>query len=1169
MTTVSVWGQSPGAAKWIWHHDATDANRPAGETCFFRRTFSAPAKVKRADIRVTADNHFELFLNGVRIGQGADWTKGERIDVAGMLRHGNNVLAARAWNDGGPAAFMLFMDIEEEGGYEDGKRRRVETDAGWWASFEGTAGWKQFEFDEAGAGWKRARVYAGWNDGIWRNVTFPGPSRFDVPAGFRVTEVARGFGSVIAMSRGAPSVDKGKILDGGLPRPKLKPMTIFCGIERGGIRRLRDTDGDGRFERIEVYCDDVESVQGMCFDDGALWVTGRGSKGNGFYRIDDKTRKAERIAGFTSGGGEHGPHAVVRGPDNHLWITLGNHVWLDQPVAESSPYRHYDEGHLLSRFDDPRGHARGMLAPAGTILRFDPKTRTWELFAGGFRNVYDIAFDNHGELFAWDADMEWDIGLPWYRPVRLDHVVPGGEYGWRTGSSKWPSWYPDMVPPVIEVGRGSPTGLLAYRSKDSDVGFGFPKRYDGAFLAGDWAQGRILAFFCEPDGKSYRGRWEVLISGRPLNVTDLIQTRDGVLFSTGGRGTRGAVYRLSHVDPREPDFANGEGRREVESLDDDASVNIAVTPSLTVERLLHRLTLGDRVARYEARRLLEDIPVAKWEEPALTSRSALARSEALVGLARIGRRTSNDTDDIRRRLEVALRIIEIYRIGVETHGCLRAVELMLGDSDFPAIAIPKDVGRRLLAVFPTKDRPTNRGLVTALAHLQPDGTIEALLAHLEFESSRAEQIHVAYGLRCCRRGWSDEAKIRFGKWVADASTWAGGFSFLGYVDAIRRDFEKLLTAKERDALFAKRATVSKLGRRLPSNPTTSAPPRDFDRTFAFLEQRLAHRYETDDLREGARVFAMACGRCHAFGAAAGGVGPDLETTFRRFTMHETLEAIVEPSRTISDQYRSTVVYDRRGGLETGMLIRDDASGVRLLLSSGEQVLVPREHVERREPSTISAMPTGLIDSLTLEEVAALFAFMQSESPEAVAASKASASEPQGAADEVKFFDGDLDGWTFDEKLWCVDNGVVIGQAQGLTRSSFLVAPGIWDDFELELEIRVTAGNSGIQLRSDVVDGHLVGYQADAAPEYWGSLYEEGDRGMLVQARPEVWRPAVEITGWNHYRIVAVEDRLRLFVNGVETVDLTDDRRRRGRIGFQLHSGKETRVALRRLRMRRR
>src|SRR5699024_11868064 len=67
----------------------------------------------------------------------------------------------------------------------------------------------------------------------------------------------------------------------------------------------------------------------------------------------------------------------------------------------------------------------------------------WELVSMGYRNTYDAAVSPEGELFTYDNDMEWDMGLPWYRPTRILHAVSGSDYGWRSGRGKWKAYYED------------------------------------------------------------------------------------------------------------------------------------------------------------------------------------------------------------------------------------------------------------------------------------------------------------------------------------------------------------------------------------------------------------------------------------------------------------------------------------------------------------------------------------------------------------------------------------------------------------------------------------------------------------------------------------------------------------------------------------------------------
>ncbi len=137
--------------------------------------------------------------------------------------------------------------------------------------------------------------------------------------------------------------------------------------------------------------------------------------------------------------------------------------------------------------------------------------------------------------------MEWDVGAYWYRPVRVNHCTAGAEFGWRSGAAKWPPYYFDSLPGTVDVGRGSPTGIIFYDHTQ------FPERFRGAFIGCDWSMGRLLAFHLKKSGASYTGTFETFLSGNPLNVSDIEVDRDGsIVFTTGGRATEGGVYRLRH-----------------------------------------------------------------------------------------------------------------------------------------------------------------------------------------------------------------------------------------------------------------------------------------------------------------------------------------------------------------------------------------------------------------------------------------------------------------------------------------------------------------------------------------------------------------------------------------------------------------------------------------------
>ncbi len=206
------------------------------------------------------------------------------------------------------------------------------------------------------------------------------------------------------------------------------------------------------------------------------------------------------------------------------------------------------------------------------------------------------------------------------------------------------------------------------------------------------------------------------------------------------------------------------------------------------------------------------------------------------------------------------------------------------------------------------------------------------------------------------------------------------------------------------------------------------------------------------------------------------------------------------------------------------------------------------------------------------------------------------------AEEKQLFNGkDLTGWEGNMKLWSVEDGAITGRTADsgegkIAHNTFLIwKGGTVDDFELTLKYRIEKGNSGIQYRSKELPageaGPVVsGYQADfeAGRTYSGILYEEKGRGILAlrgqktvietaeknPADPKSQdfkvkiagsvgdtneiQAAIKHEGWNDYKIVAKGNRLQHFINGKQTVDVTDEdaahAAKEGILALQIHAG---------------
>jgi putative heme-binding domain-containing protein len=286
---------------------------------------------------------------------------------------------------------------------------------------------------------------------------------------------------------------------------------------------IKTLDGPGR---ATLFAPTRTGGMGLCFDGNDLLFCGDA----GFWRFrdGDGDGKAdgppELIAKFVFG--EHGHHAMRKGPDGYWYLIGGNDTGIGKQNVQL-----------------PDSPVKQPLM--GAILRYSPDLKKSEVIAHGFRNPYDFDFNSAGEIFTYDSDCERDYFLPWYMPTRIFRVGHGQHHGWRlTGHMRsFPNrdYFPDAVDIRWAPGRGSPTGVACYRHT------AFPERYHDGVFALDWTFGKVYFL---PRG-SARGEIFLEPTGTEgFAPTDVAIAPDGAMFiSIGGRRTRGAVFRIEAEKP--------------------------------------------------------------------------------------------------------------------------------------------------------------------------------------------------------------------------------------------------------------------------------------------------------------------------------------------------------------------------------------------------------------------------------------------------------------------------------------------------------------------------------------------------------------------------------------------------------------------------------------------
>ncbi|HEX5106565.1 MAG TPA: c-type cytochrome [Pirellulaceae bacterium] len=948
--------------QWLW----TNKEPKENESAFFRKAIELDAAPKSATFYGACDNVMTLFVNGEQVTQHSAWDAATRENLTKRLKAGKNVIAIRASNQGGPAAFIAQINIERA----DGTKLVIVTDESWKAASEARGNFRTERYDDSA--WGKPHSFgklgiAPWGDIALTSATASGSAATPVEAiqtlpGFKVELLY----SVPKESEGSwvnmTSDNKGRLI---------------VSDQYGALYRVMPGQ-DAETTQVEQLAVPLGEAQGLLYAFDALYVVvNRGqSYESGLYRLtdtngDDQFDKVEQLKKI-NGGGEHGPHAVKLGPDGKLYVIAGNHTQTPDGLDPASPHRNWAEDLLLPRNPDGNGHATGVMAPGGWVCRTDKDGRYWEILCAGFRNEFDIDFNTDGELFTYDADMEWDTGAPWYRPTRVNHCVSAGEYGWRYGTGKWPDYSADSLGAVVDIGLGSPTGIVF------GTGAKVPAKYQQALYINDWTYGKIYAVHMTPSGASYTGTFEAFITGRPLPVTDVVVHTDGQLYFTiGGRRTQSGLYRVTYVgdestapvqpveDESSPAFLARALRHKLEAFH-------GTSDPAAVEAAWPHLNSSDRNIRYAARVAVEHQDPKLWAEKALADKRPTAVIQLMIALARAGDKS------LQPRIVEKLNSLPYERMTEDQlTAAARAYGLCFIRMGQPSEALAKSVIDRVKGLFPNDSEPVSREFCTLLVYLRWPGVIAPAMEKLATGQTQQDQMYYEFVLRNVAELMSHEQLVAYFSWMNLAqSSYKGGNSFVKFVQQIRNDATARLDEKQKQAL--KDVIEGKQSVEVVKLETT---------------RQFIHNWQMEDLLplvdqvESGRSFekgraayeAAQCYKCHRFAGEGGSTGPDITGVGSRFNTVYLLESLIVPSKAISDQYLGSVIRTLDGEIITGRVIEESEKELKVRTDpfARELLTIAKDNIDAHQQSRVSEMPQGLINTLTKEEILDLVAYMRS------------------------------------------------------------------------------------------------------------------------------------------------------------------------------------------------
>lgn len=808
------------------------------------------------------------------------------------------------------------------------------------------------------------------------------------------------------------------------------PPKDYAGPKADRIRMFVDTNGDGKSDKVTNFFEGTRHTMNL-----AVYPERHG--GRSLQEFDGSVFVATRAEIFRLRDKDGDGVAEERTPIAHL-ETAG-----DYPHNGLSGFAFDKAGNVYFGFGENLGADYKLIGSDGTSLSgggeggniycCGPNGEKLRRVATGFWNPFHLCFDSFGRLFAVDNDPD---SRP---PCRLLHIVEGGDYGYRfrngrKGTHPFTAWngeLPGTLPMMAGTGE-APSGMLEYAQDN------LPADYVGELLVTSWGDHRIERYRPEPRGASFTATMRPLVVGgenfRPVGIA---AAPDGSLFISDWVDKsyqlhgKGRIWRLSAKDKKpgvpakkvtpkstpQPELARAELLRNTKDLyladklmkgldDDDPFIRQAARRGIAGSGLIDStvefkeikkpreregtaLVLrdsGDKQARGLIPRMLKDedpnvrFIAVQWigEEKLAVHREALEASltqpnttrqlfwASLAALERLDG-TAGKAKEEAPGEEYVLKVLLDDRTPVP----LRRLALRTLRSDHPKLTVAA-----LAQVAEIDDSPLRIEMIRSLRESpqrEKALVLRGLAAKGKTPAERAEateglspedsqQLEILMSLACDAPAIVSNEALR---------------SLRGApLDDRHRERLKAFAAKERTA----RPDVAELVA-LAISPA-KPPERPALTDSATWLKELAG---PADAAAGERIFfhprAAGCYKCHQMDGRGAAIGPDLTSVGRALTRERLVESILQPSREIAPQFVSWAIVTTDGRTFTGQYIGEEVDGtLRYVDTTGKELRIKPNEIEERKPLRQSIMPEKLADTLTMQEMRDLLAYLQGSKP---------------------------------------------------------------------------------------------------------------------------------------------------------------------------------------------
>jgi len=921
------------------------------------------------------------------------------------------------------------------------------------------------------------------------------------------------------------------------------------------------------------------------------------------YRLPNVIRNPDKVTferlvwGIPLGHIHQGLHGMKMGPDGGLYLAFGD--------PQPGPFRRKtNPGHVWHWTFLSGPDARKMpWTGVGGVVRYDPKSHELTTISRGFRNICDLDFDEHWNLFGNDNDQE---GSALHSFGRLTHVTEGSHYQWSRGWLQAKEPYRNDLIKTIDPGLGRfvPFGTCYYN--EDHLG----DAYKRSLVVARWGSRELGQFPLRTRGASFASSQKPLLVGkgtaRPVAV---FTGNDGRLFVSVCFMERNEASPVKQTDlvvisnPKRPlkPHTYDPSTADISELLDEIESTSWKRRFNAHREIISRDMSGDELVRERFLKATTGGPA--WHSLAWLAgrhddeRVVAALTGALSSVD--GRTASTATDTLRRFRQLSESQVKLLLASespvaqlaglraangsvTKGNGGLRESISHLATSSDSLVrqAAQRWIGRNsgwleLEKQFNAGDLPSRR--VTLAATMWkwsdtvekgtiPDGvTLSAAAAKMLNGFGYVDDSDANLETEARKHGFKIGGLPMMDWWKQSAAANPEAPEF--------KMIERMITLSIHDtddshrktaAVFANTLGMDDLAGRIPGLAQTRSIKADIAEgatlsankamppAYQAIEWTTA--WKEGNTKTGAAIFKEKCVACHDSGQGGGVIGPSLAGIAKRFTPQYLAQSVAAPSKDVSPNFQSWAIVTDDGKVLLGFLSGEDENRVTLQMMDGSLKAVDKSRIDEKVPSTTSLMPIGLIKGP--DDLKHIVRYLMTLKTSGTAGSFIDLL----AGDDLKEHFQTTGNWSLNE------DGVVHlqpreGEKDWTRYGDYLWLKNEYRDFQCEFEYRhEKGGNSGLYF--NVTDrqkavGTVIEVQIrDSAGEKELDAHAVTG-GILpkVAPRANATKPAGE---WNHMSVTSVSGEVTVRLNGVlvNNVKLSHPqlktKPKQGFIGFQDH-----------------